>query len=82
MYRVYILKSIRYPKTYVGFTSNLKRRLEEHNSGKNFYTRKYKPWELLYYEDCRDFDSTIKREKYFKTAAGRKKIKEILNIGA
>ncbi len=43
MYKVYILKSSDYPKTYVGITDNIDRRLKEHNSGKNFYTKRYKP---------------------------------------
>ena len=78
-YFVYILKSINFPKTYVGFTNNLDRRLKEHNEGKSKFTSKYVPWKIIYTEI---FSSTIlarEREKYLKSAAGRKIIKAILN---
>ena len=81
MYKVYILKSVYYPKIYVGSTNDLERRLREHNSGKSIYTRRYKPWELVYSEDISDLISAKRREKYFKSHSGRKKIKKILNIG-
>lgn len=60
-------------------TSDLKRRLSEHNAGKSNYTKKYLPWEIIY---CDKFDSredARKREKYFKSTSGRKKVKQILN---
>jgi predicted GIY-YIG superfamily endonuclease len=47
MYYVYLLRSKSDPKrTYVGFTENLERRLEEHNEGFSKYTKSYIPWEL------------------------------------
>jgi putative endonuclease len=78
-YYVYILKSKNYNKTYIGYTNNLERRLREHNSGKSVFTSKFVPWELAYKEE---FDQEIearKKEKYYKSAAGRRKIKLILN---
>jgi len=78
-YWVYILKSIDYDKTYVGFTNNLERRLSEHNSSKTIYTSKYKPWKIVYKEEAADRIRAREREKYFKTAAGRKRIQIILN---
>ena len=72
---LYILKSINFEKTYIGHTNNLKRRLREHNSGKSEYTSKFKPWKVLYTEIFPSRDKAILREKYFKSAAGRKKIK-------
>jgi len=51
MHYVYLLKSKKNSqKIYIGSTDNLKRRLEEHNSGKSQFTRRYMPWKLLYYE--------------------------------
>lgn len=35
---------------YIGSTNNLKKRVEDHNKGKEFFTKKYKPWSLIYYE--------------------------------
>jgi putative endonuclease len=77
-YFVYILKSIEYDKTYVGRTNNPERRLAEHNAGKSLYTRKFKPWKVAYKEEVLDRKSAKEKEKYFKTSAGRKKIKIIL----
>jgi putative endonuclease len=78
-YYVYILKSKKTNKTYTGYTNNLERRLKEHNSGKSNFTSKYIPWELIYKEE---FDKEIearKKEKYYKTSAGRQKLKFLLN---
>lgn len=50
MHYVYILKSILEPsKTYIGYISNLKQRLADHNSGKSYQTSKYKPWKIDFY---------------------------------
>ncbi len=77
-YYVYILKSKSSTKHYVGQTNNLERRLMEHNSGKSTYTKKYIPWEIVYYEEKDNQAEAIKTERYYKSAAGRKKIKKIL----
>src|ERR1700737_153958 len=47
MWYVYIIRSINFPEQeYIGATSDLKRRLPEHNAGKSSHTSKFKPWEL------------------------------------
>ncbi|BDQ03028.1 GIY-YIG nuclease family protein [Ignavibacterium sp.] len=78
-YHIYILKSLAFDKTYIGYTNDLKRRLNEHNSGKSTYTSKFKPWKIIYYEECLDELEARRKEKYYKSAAGRRKIKKILN---
>ena len=78
-YWIYILKSINYEKTYVGLTNNLQRRLKEHNNGKSNYTNKFKPWRIIYTEEAENLTNARAREKYFKSASGRKKIKKILD---
>ncbi len=78
MYYLYILLNYSKTKTYVGITDNVKRRLREHNSGRSFYTSKFGPWKLVYIECFENRNEARKREKYFKSAAGRKKIKKIL----
>lgn len=50
MFFVYILKSIKDNKWYIGYTNNLKRRIEEHNSGKSLSTKPRVPFRLVYYE--------------------------------
>lgn len=48
---LYILRSEKYNKFYIGFTSRkLNIRLEEHNSGKVSFTSRYLPWKLVYFE--------------------------------
>ena len=50
MYYVYILQSINIPDSfYIGFTTDLKQRLAEHNSGKSIHTNKYRPWRIKNY---------------------------------
>jgi len=78
-YYVYILKSKSSDKHYVGQTNNLERRLREHNSGKSTYTKKFIPWEIVYYEEKDNQAEAIKTEKFYKSASGRKKIKKILS---
>jgi len=50
MYYVYLLRSENSPgQTYVGSTSDLRKRLAEHNGGKSIHTNKFKPWNLVAY---------------------------------
>ena len=71
-YTVYVLRSLRFTKSYVGFTNNLVKRLEEHNSGKSYYTKRYLPWKIIHTENYLSHAEAIKREKYLKTASGRR----------
>ncbi|MDO8510257.1 MAG: GIY-YIG nuclease family protein [bacterium] len=76
---IYILKSINHPRTYVGSTANIQQRITEHNSGKSTYTKRYLPWMLVYTEEFGNIEDARKRERYLKSAAGRRFIKK-LNI--
>ena len=78
-YFIYILKSLIRNITCVGFTNDLDRRLNEHNSGKSKFTSKYKPWQIIYSEETTSQKEALKLEKYYKSSAGRKKIKTILS---
>ena len=78
-YIVYILKSKIKQITYVGYTKDIERRLKEHNSGKSRFTSIYKPWEIVYQEEYASEVEARKREKYFKTSAGRRLIKKTLD---
>lgn len=79
---LYILKSKSYSKTYVGITEHLDRRLAEHNSGKSIFTKRYKPWVVIYTEEYSSMNEARIREKYFKSAAGRRKLKTIYSAVA
>jgi putative endonuclease len=77
MFYVYCLQSKKDPEEfYFGFTSDLKNRLEKHNSGHNFSTKRYAPWKLIYYEACITESDARRREKYLKTNIGRRMFKK------
>ena len=79
MYYVYILKSVNRNKTYVGSTKNVDRRLQDHNMGKSLFTSKFKPWKIILTEKAKSNSDARKREKFFKSGAGRKFIAKLLN---
>jgi len=79
MFYAYILKCSTDSTLYKGHTDNIEKRLKEHNSGKSDYTSRKGPWEIVYFEEFQTRKEAIRREKYFKSAAGRKYIKK-LNI--
>ena len=81
MYTVYVLLSLKDGKHYTGSTSNLVRRLKEHNSGKTESTRRRRPFELVYTEEYETRPEAEKRERYLKTGTGRSELKKLL-IGA
>jgi len=66
MFYVYILKSRKNGNIYIGFTSDLRKRLEEHNSGKTKSTSYRTPLDLVYYEAYKSRDDAEKREKMLK----------------
>ena len=58
-------------KYYVGLTTNIERRLKEHNAGKSIHTRKFGSWKLVSYTAFIDKRRAEKFEVYLKTASGR-----------
>ncbi len=75
MFYVYILQSVKNKELYIGYTSDLKNRIKEHNQGLNFSTKRYTPWEIIYYEACKEKTDARRREKYLKTTQGNRLIK-------
>jgi putative endonuclease len=73
MYYVYILRNTK--QYYIGSTNDLKRRVTEHNNNEVFSTKNRGPWELVYYEASLYEKDARLREKYLKTAWGRRYIK-------
>ncbi len=78
-YKVYVLRSKINGHLYKGVTNNLERRLKEHNTGKTIYTRKFKPWDLVYYEEFDTFEEARDREKFLKSGMGREFLTHILD---
>jgi putative endonuclease len=79
MYYVYGLYSPGYKKIYVGFTSDLDKRLYLHNNPINkTYTSRFRPWILIYSEEQPDKQSAMRRERQLKSAQGRLFIKTFI----
>ncbi|HLE49665.1 MAG TPA: GIY-YIG nuclease family protein [Patescibacteria group bacterium] len=78
MYYVYFLKSKNTNWFYTGYTSNLKKRLIEHNSGRSPATRPHMPFGLIFYEAYKSRLDAKRREKYFKTNQGKRLLKIML----
>ena len=62
MYYLYILKSLKYNRFYIGISKDLESRLKKHNSGSVRSTKAYKPWKLVYQEAYSDKTLARKRE--------------------
>jgi putative endonuclease len=75
-YYIYVLQSEKDNQFYTGYTSNLKERLEMHNSGKVISTKNRIPFKLIYFEGCLNQQDATHREKYLKTSWGKRYIKE------
>ena len=64
---VYMLKSLGPNSvTYVGYTSNLKKRISLHNSGKGAKFTRGRKWKLIFKEKCNSKSEAISREYYIK----------------
>ena len=81
MYIVYVLQDSK-GKFYKGMTNNLPRRLAEHKGGATKTTRVMKELRVVYSEELPTRIAARKREKYLKSAAGRRFLKTILDTGA
>jgi len=81
MYQVYILKSLKDLRTYVGYSQDAQERLSEHNSGKVDATLNRRPLRILYTENVDNLEKAKQRERYWKSGAGRRKLKAYFNTG-
>jgi putative endonuclease len=74
-YCVYILQSISdTDKIYIGYTSHLILRMREHNYSdfdRKAYTRKFRPWFVIYVEYYETKSDAMNREKWLKSGVGR-----------
>jgi putative endonuclease len=72
MFYTYVLFSEVDKEFYIGFTTDLRKRLDEHYRGAVASTAHRRPVTLVYFEACLNEKDAIKREKYFKTGFGRR----------
>ena len=63
---VYLLQNKKKGGFYIGWTTDIKRRVKEHNSGKSRYTKSRGPWELIGYEVLSNTEEAKKRERALK----------------
>jgi len=75
MYYVYVMRSQKDKKFYVGFTSDLQNRLKRHNDGLVESTKFRRPFKVVYYEACVNKDDAIRRERYLKSTYGKRYIR-------
>ena len=66
----YALESLKDNKRYIGYTNNLKRRIEKHKKGLSFATKFRLPFKLIYFEGCSNSEDAKRRENYLKTIQG------------
>lgn len=78
MYYIYVLLSDKDKKLYIGYTTNLRHRLKEHESGKTISTRYRRPLKLIFYEAYLNQEDALRRERYFKTTKGKITLKQML----
>ena len=77
-YFVYVISSEVANKFYVGMSSDLQTRLKQHNAGRSQFTKGFLPWKLVYSEFAGNRENARKLEKYYKTGAGRRHWKKII----
>ncbi|MGB2755657.1 MAG: GIY-YIG nuclease family protein, partial [Phycisphaerae bacterium] len=78
MYYVYILLNEAKTRTYTGVSDNVDNRLTEHNTGRVKSSRPYRTYEIIHVEPFETLSEARQKEKFYKSATGRRKLKEIL----
>lgn len=76
MYYVYALKSLDNNDLYIGFSKNLKTRINAHNCGRVKSTKPYRPWKLVYYEAYYSNNDARKREYQLKQSCYKEELKK------
>jgi len=72
----YVIYSKTYNKIYTGYSADLSRRIESHNSQNNRgWTRNFKPWEIVHFEEFNTKSEAMSREKELKSYKGREFIR-------
>ena len=78
MFYVYVLHSKRDLGLYIGYSTDLRRRLTEHKEGSSHATSYRGPWNLIYYEAYVEEADAIARERYLESGSGRKLLRSQL----
>lgn len=81
MFYFYVLKSEKDGSYYVGYTKDLKDRLNRHNLSQSISTRARIPWEVIYFEKFNNKIGAIRRERQVKKGKSRKYIERLIKRG-
>jgi len=80
MFFVYVLWSESANRRYVGMSTDLDKRLTQHNAGYNRSTKAYRPWLIVYSETFKTRIEAREREIYLKSGIGREFLDKILHL--
>jgi putative endonuclease len=80
MFYTYVLLSERDGHFYTGCTSDLKKRVHQHQTGEARATASRRPLSLIYYEACLNRDDALRRERFLKTTKGKRFLKNRLRL--
>ena len=78
MFYVYVYYSLIDKKFYIGYTSNLKQRKQDHKNKKVKSTANRKDLVMIFYEAYMFKEDAQRREKYFKTTKGKKALRQMM----
>ena len=76
---VYIIRSAKYKKLYIGQTQNLEKRISIHNKGRSKYTKPYRPWILLAFKTLNTRSEAMTVERKLKNLKSHKVIFEFIH---
>ncbi len=77
-YYVYVIKSVGRGIHYIGSTSDVHKRVADHNAGRSRFTRGHRPWVLVHNEIFETKAEAFRREMYLKSGKGREVLKKII----
>jgi putative endonuclease len=69
-YYVYVLKSYKDNLLYIGYTTDLRKRVTDHNNGLNRSTKSRRPFKLIYYEAFLNKEEALSKERFYKSGRG------------
>ena len=78
MYYVYVIKSLSSDYWYTGVTNDLRKRFSQHHEAQSGWTKRHRPYKLIYYEACHNREDAEARETYLKTGMGKRYLKNRL----
>ena len=77
MYYVYILLNDSKTRTYTDVTDDVDKRPDEHNAGRVKSSNPYRPYKIIYTESFETLSEARQKEKFYKSATGRRRLKEM-----